>query len=406
MPTKLTSRFVSSLRPPASGQRIDFDTDIPGFGVRTTAAGAKSWILDYRIDGRQRRLTIGRVAIGLAISNPDPEHPAPKFWNVVQARLEAAKLRHDIDMGRDPLGERQDTRNAPTIGELADEFMTKHVQRKRRSTTADSYQGLIDQHIKPALGNRKVAALKHDEIDRWHGKISEDTPYRANRALAVLSKMMSFAGRPDNPCRGIERAPEDKRSRYATSEELKALLTALAGAHDRTLAKAVLLLALTGARRGELLDAKWAQFDMVRGVWSKPASSTKQKKAHTVPLSSSALAVIASMEHSGLELFPGGVEANKHRLRGCWEQALADAGITGLRLHDLRHTFASVLASQPGASLPLIGAMLGHGSAATTHRYAHLFDDPQRAAAERVGAFMEAVATGKQAEVVNLKVSK
>ncbi len=395
MKKRLTDRYVSGLKPPASGHHIWFDSDIPGFGVRITSAGYRAWVLDYRIDGRQRRYTLGKG----------------KAWSAKQARLEATRLRREVDLGRDPMGEREAARKAPTVAELADRFMAEYVRPKRRASTADSYQGLVNQHITQALGKRRVDSLTHAEVDAWHQKIAKNTPYRANRALAVLSKMLSLACtqwemRTDNPCKGIERSPEDKRSRYANSDELRDLLTALASAEDRQMAKAALLLALTGARRSEVLNANWAQFDMARGTWTKPASTTKQNKAHSVPLSTAALAVLASLARAGPELFSGGSAKNRHPLRDCWERARLEAGCPDLRLHDLRHTFASVLASQPGASLPLIGAMLGHSTPSTTHRYAHLFDDPQRAAAERVGQFIEAAATGKQAEVINLKAAK
>jgi integrase len=252
--------------------------------------------------------------------------------------------------------------------------------------------------------------------------------------LALVSKMFSLAikwgWRTDNPCRGVERFPEAKRARYLAPEELKRLTEALAAYPDDCAAKAkarglladgqararmigqrgadaVRLLLLTGARRGEVLGARWDQIDLERGVWSKPGSTTKQKTEHIAPLSAAAVTLLKQLkdrapkgENGALAspfVFASG-EGHMYELNDEWRAIREAAKLPDLRLHDLRHSFASLLASG-GASLPMIGALLGHSNPNTTSRYAHLFSDPLRKLADEVGH----VVTGtKPAEVVRL----
>jgi integrase len=254
----------------------------------------------------------------------------------------------------------------------------------------------------------KVASIGFPEVDAWHRKISTRAPTHANRALALLSRMFSMAIRwglrTDNPCRGIERNQENKRQRYLTGPELARLGTALSELPDQGAANAIRLLLLTGARRGELLAARWENIDLDVATWTKPGSTTKQKTAHRVPLSQAACQLLAGMREQAADdaewVFPAPRKAGPRTdIKEAWEIIRAAAGIREVRAHDLRHSFASVLASQ-GLSLPIIGALLGHATPTTTHRYAHLLDDPLRRATEAASA----VITGKSgAEVVPLK---
>jgi integrase len=224
---------------------------------------------------------------------------------------------------------------------------------------------------------------------------------------ALLSKMFALAirwgMRLDNPVKGIERHREDKRKRYATPAELARLSTALAGLRDHGAADAVRLALLTGCRRGEALAAKWADFDLERAEWTKPGSTTKQKTTHHVPLSAAAVQLLAEMRERAADgavyLFPARRTPHRLDLDDAWGALRKAAKLGDLRLHDLRHTYASILASA-GQSLPVIGALLGHASPTTTARYAHLFSDPLRAATERAAA----VITGApSAKVIPLK---
>ena len=382
MSERLSDKVVKALLPPASGNKLYYDAEIKGFAVRITAAGARAFVVNYRAAGRERRYTIG--------SFPD--------WSTAAARKEAAELKQRIDRGEDPMGERHDERAAPTVGELIDRFAADYLPKKRESTRRD-YLAMLENIVRPELGKMKVTDVRHADIDRLHRKVSERAPYRANRVAAVLSKMLSFAvkleWRDENPVKGLDRNPEERRYRYLTYDELRRLTEALANHSSRDAANAVRLLLLTGARRGEVLSATWDQFDLAVGVWTKPSSHTKQKREHRVPLSAPARQLLADMRadaerrgEASPYLFPARTgEGPVGDIKKSWAALCKAAGINGVRLHDLRHTYASVLASA-GQSLPVIGALLGHTQPSTTARYAHLFDDPLRAATERVGAIV------------------
>lgn len=390
MAEQLTDKLVKSLPAPPNGNRITYDAEVRGLGVRVTSAGAKAWVFGYRAGGIERRLTIGDASA----------------WTVRQARDRARELRRQVDGGGDPMAERHAERAAPTVNDLADRFAAEHMPRKRASTQ-DEYERLLRVHIRPALGGKRVADLRHADIEAMHRKIAASTPYAANRAVAVLSKMLSLAikweYRPDNPARGIERAPEQKRERFLTPGEIVRLSAVLAEHPERVSANAVRLLLLTGARKGETLAARWPDFDLASGgTWSKPGSTTKTARLHRVPLSGAGLALLSGMkaeadqengrrERDGLPriewVFPGVGGNHLQDLKHFWTSVCKTAGLTGVRVHDLRHTYASILASS-GLSLPVIGALLGHTQTSTTQRYAHLMDDPLRAATERAGAII------------------
>jgi integrase len=196
--------------------------------------------------------------------------------------------------------------------------------------------------------------------------------------------------RSDNPAKGIARNPETKRKRYLQGDELARLTAAIAGHRDKQAANIIRLLLLTGCRSGEALGARWDQFNLATGVWTKPASATKQKSEHVVPLSAAARQLLSELYVPGAEyVFPGRAGVG-HRvdLKRAWPEICKAAGIHGLRVHDLRHSYASMLVSG-GQTLPVIGALLGHSSPQTTARYAHLMDDPLRKATDTVGAIIE-----------------
>ena len=215
---KLTDSFVRSAKPPAGerNQVIHYDSEVKGFGVRVTRFGARAFILNYRARGVERRYTIG--------SYPD--------WRVATAREEAKRLKRLVDQGRDPMGERYEERAAPTVNDLVDRYLSEHAPRKRERSRRDD-QSMIAQWIKPELGNRKVADVRHEDIERLHRKITtRGAPTRANRVAALLSKMFALAirweMRADNPARGLERNSEEKRTRYLSGDELRRLTEALA----------------------------------------------------------------------------------------------------------------------------------------------------------------------------------
>jgi integrase len=425
VPILLDDDIVKNLAAPARGNAVTYDSEVKGFGCRVTAAGARSFILNYRTrDGRERRFTIGQ---------------APG-WKVKAARKEAGDIKAGIRIGRDPLaaleGERQVRREEAaqaTMDTLCDRFEALHLPKLRGPSVRD-YKSIIKLYIRPELGKLKVRDVTHAHVERLHRKVSQRAATRANRTVAVLSKMFSFAAKTPatddidppvpmrldgaNPAKGIDRNPEGKRDRYLDEAERTALMKALAGLEDKQAASIIRLLVLTGARKGELMAARWSDFDLLGKTWTKPGATTKQKTLHHVPLSPPA-AQLLHLIHDDMVaaakakneappndgyVFPGRKKGQPHRIeiKRAWTDVCVAAkmvkahpaknakgeDITVMkptaRVHDLRHTYASILASS-GLSLPIIGALLGHTQPSTTQRYSHLLTDALRLATEVVG---------------------
>jgi integrase len=384
MTDKLSAGQIKKLPAPKTGNKIYYDAEVRGLGVRVTAAGDRAFVLNYRTwSGRERRYTIGSV----------------KEWPLKAARDEAKELKRKIERGIDPLAEIHADRDAPTIADLCARFEEEYLPKKRVPTQRD-YKAIIKNRILPRLKHLKVAEIEFTDIDALHRKITKDgAPYLANRTVAVLSRMFSLAikwkYRADNPAKGIERNQEDRRERYLSSDELARLSEALKKYPDQQAANILRLLMLTGARSGEVRAMRWA--DIRDGIWTKPAASTKQKATHRVPLSAPAQQLLSELEAEADKdaefVFPGRYGGHRIEIKGAWEYLRKAARIKDARIHDLRHTYASLLASS-GHSLPIIGRLLGHTQAATTQRYAHLADDPLKAATERVGAIVTGVNKG------------
>jgi integrase len=387
MATKLSDKIVRDLPAPATGNKVYYDSEVTGFGIRVTAAGARSFVLNYRTKlGRERRFTIGKF--------PD--------WTVAAARAHARELGKQIDQGQDPLAEIQAGREAPSVADLCTRFIEEHLPKKRPGTQAH-YRSIINNYILPDLKNLKVAEVTFSDIDGLHRKLTRrGVQTHANRAVALLSVMFGLAirwkMRTDNPAKGIERNQETKRQRYLSSDELARLTEALADHPDTQAANIIRMLLLTGSRTGEVLSAQWGQFDLDAGIWTKPGATTKQKTEHRVPLSAPARQLLVELKSTAESefVFPGLGGDHRTRPRKAWVELCKAAGISGVHVHDLRHTYASVLVSS-GLSLPVIGALLGHTQPGTTARYAHLQDDPLRKATETAGAII----TGRPAAEVH-----
>jgi integrase len=377
MTERLTDRMIKALPLPEKGYRIVYDGDVKGFGVRLTAAGARAFTVEYRLSGAVRRVTIG--------SFPD--------WSAAAARERAREIKREADLGRDHNAERQAERMAPTVRDLWVRYEADHLPAKAPRAALDD-RLMFRDYILPAFGTTKVGDLTPADIDALHRSVSEHGRVRANRVLEVLRKALALAirwgWRTDNPASGVRRNPEQPRHRYLTEDELKRLGEALNHSRSQGSADAIRLLLLTGARRGEVLGATWDQFDLAAGVWIKPSAHTKQRRLHRVPLSTAAVELLRHRrgQTSGTFVFPGAEPDHPLTdLKSAWRVVCRRAGLEDVRIHDLRHTYASVLASH-GISLPTIGALLGHTQAQTTHRYAHLFDDPLRVATERVATVL------------------
>jgi integrase len=392
---KLDADFIRKLELPEKGAKTYWDSDpkLTGFGIRVYASGVKSFFINYRIGGRERRYTIG---------------PFPR-WSVAAARERALELRKLIDQGGDPAGDKRERRDAPTIQDLTDRYLEEHAPKKALSAKARANDErrmleLIGSHLGK---HSKVADIHGGDIANMHRRISESPgrggkprPKRANRVLSIASKMFSLSLVPQagentpwrnaamgNPCKGIARNHEQGRERFFGPNELTRISDALA-AYDGPAADCIKLVMLTGCRPAEAMKAEWTEFDAEPGYWIKPSAHTKQRRVHKLPLSPAALELIARLRErrkGGKWLFPGD-RPGEHlaAIWYCWARVRERAELsTDARIYDLRHTFASVGAGG-GLSLPIIGRLLGHTQPGTTQRYAHLADDPLRQAAEKI----------------------
>jgi integrase len=407
--THLTDRSIRALHTPTAGAVITYDADLPGFGIRVTAKGVRSFVLNYVVHGHERRITIGRFPI----------------WSTTAAREEARALRRRVDARVDPLDEKMTERQAakaaraaPTIQDLFERYAAEHLPRKAARSAADD-RSMWQQLVLPRLGSMKVEAVQPADIDALHTHVSATRPVRANRVVEVVRKAFNLAirwgWRTDNPAAGVHRNHEERRARYLLGPEIIRLSEALGEHPERTSANAIRMLMLTGARRGEVLGARWDNFNLNTGIWIKPSAQTKQRTEHRVPLSAPAIELLKSIKGAATSpyVFPGAEGQPLTDVKRTWLAVCRKAGLAEqvakrsrsgkivrdkngrplmvwratARIHDLRHTYASILASE-GLSLPVIGALLGHTQPATTARYAHLLDDPLRAATERVGAVM------------------
>jgi integrase len=407
----ISKRAIDALKwnPPGPPQQFLWDTAMRGFGAYVLASGLKVYVVQFRRAGRSQRVKIG---------SHGPLTPD-------QARDKAKRLLGRIADGADPNAEKRDHRAARTVNAIADEFLTDHIGELRKRKTAIEYRRLIDRHVGPVLGSTPMREVKRADLAGLRAALRQ-TPIVANRVLAVFGSMWSYAAKigevetDANPVRGIERYREHRRERFLTSEELTRLGDALRLAQtaglpwqgeygskhivkeenrrtvlDPFAAAAIRLLILTGARLREILHARWRHVDFERGILFLPDSKTGRKPVY---LSAAAQAVLASLPRidGNPYIVPGAKEgAPRSDLAKPWAAVRRAAKLEGTRLHDLRHSFASVGA---GASLglPIIGKLLGHTHAATTHRYAHLDADPMRRAVETIGATISAALDGKQ----------
>ncbi len=320
------------------------------------------------------------------------------------ARAEAKRTLGLVAAGKDPAGARAEAKVAPTVAELADRFLSEHAAAKRKASTAREYRRLLEHVVLPAIGKKRVADVTRQEVARLH-HARRETPTEGNRALAAMSTMFNMAERwglrPDgsNPCRHVEKYPQRRRERFLSAEELARLGDALAG-YDGSpyCVAAVKLLVFTGARLGEVLGLQLAWVDFERGEARLPGSKTGAKTLHLPPPALEVLALLPRIEGNPHVIVGAKAGAALVNLEKPWRAIRKAAGLDDVRLHDLRHAFASIAASS-GLGLPIIGKMLGHSQPATTARYAHLANDPVKAAAAAVaGKIAAAMGGGKGGE--------
>ena len=362
-------------------EAIFWDRDLPGFGVRVYPSGTKTFVVQSRGEGRSRRLTIGR-------------HGA---ITADEARERAARLIARIKSWDDPA---PPARVRVTVAEFAERYLAEHVAIRCKPGTQVLYRAAVRQYIVPALGETPVSAVRREQVAALHHSLRE-TSYAANRAVHLLARILDAAEeeglRPrgaGNPCRSIEKFRERPHERFLSEDELRRLgrvLEAAAGGGggaSPAAVAAIRLLVLTGCRRSEILGLRWEHVDLASGELRLPDSKTG---ARLVPLSPAAAEVITELPRTpGNPWVISGRKAGAplRNLQYPWEILRARAGLDDVRIHDLRHSFAS-RALALGESLSMIGELLGHRRARTTARYAHLALDSVKTSASRVAGSIE-----------------
>jgi len=381
---KLTMRTVEILRNRATvKEHVVWDSDLPRFGLRLRVEGKATYIVKFRNGhGAQRKLTLGDARV------LTPE----------EARTLARRSLASVAYGNDPVEERTTRLHAPSMADLCDRYLADHAKRHKKPSSVRDDQAFIRRFVRPMLGHLKVDQVSRAEVARLHAAMT-DTPVHANRLLTLLSKMFNLAilwgWRTDerNPARFVQRYREHKRERYLTPDELQRLGQALALRENRkgrteSIVPLIRLLVLTGARLGEIMLAKWDWVDWNAGLLRLPDSKTGAK---TIVLSGPALTVLRAIpRREGQPYVVAGKKPGRPLVNPSkpWNRIRKRAGLDGVKLHDLRHTFASA-AVGTGLSLPIVGKLLGHSQASTTQRYAHLHDDPLRRAAEATACVLD-----------------
>ena len=374
---KITKRAVDQLQGDGT-EKFYWDDDLPGFGVRIRSSGRKYYVAQFRADGRMRRITLGR-------------HGAVPTET---ARRRAMAAISEAKGGGDPAAARDARRKAPTMKQLGKRFLEDYVPDHCKPSTAYEYGRSVKLFVEPRIGKRKVRDIKRSDIAELHHALRE-TPYQANRTLGVLSKMFSMAEvwgwRPDgsNPCLHIKRYKEEKRERFLSAEEFARLGQVLDetlqdGSETRSAVVAIRLLMLTGCRLSEIQKLRWEHVDLEAGELRLPDTKTGGR---AVPLAPSAVRLLESLPRDEENPWViAGRKPGSHLtdLQHPWRRIRARAELYDVRIHDLRHSFAS-RALALGEGLPMIGKLLGHTQVQTTARYAHLARDTVKASAARIG---------------------
>jgi integrase len=374
--TKLTKRLVESIKPDTKKTLIFWDVELKGFGVVVLPSGRRTYCIQYRNQNRVKK----RLKIGIH-----------GHITAEEARMLAKKKLNLVTNGEDPVAVKKEKDALPLIHDLSHDYLERYAPRKRpRSIIED--KKLLKNIILPEFGNQKVKYINRRDIESLHLRL-ENTPTQANRVLALLSKMMTLAlawgWRDDHPVKGVERYQEEKRDRWLDTKELAQLWKSLERYPTHPQAFAIKILLLTGARKNEVLQSTWDQFDFDQGVWTKSSHLTKQKKREHLPLSEQTIQILFNLKtlncNESVYLFPDPTGDKPIRdIKRFWEKIIKQAKLENIRIHDLRHTHASYSVSS-GLSLSIVGKLLGHTQVSTTQRYAHLADQPLRQATSFFG---------------------
>jgi integrase len=413
---KLTKRVVDAAAP-QNDRYFVWDSELKGFALRVSKGGTKTYILRYRPRGLGRAAPRRFMVLGRhGAITPD------------EARAQAKTILGAVAVGQDPAQDRSQATKAMAAAELVEIFIAEHVRAKRKPRTAEGYAAVLNKYFVPKFGKRAAERISSTEIAQLHLSLRE-RPYQANRLLAIVASMYGFAARrgivpkDTNPVQGVERFRESSRERYLGADDLKRLGETLRLAerdgipwkldisrsrskhlvrdeNQRTVFPSEVILAFrlllfTGARLREILNLEWRHVDLDRGLILLPDSKTGAK---TLVMSAPVADLLRHQVRTGPYVIPG-VNPDRPRsdLKKPWAAIQRHAGLEGVRIHDLRHTFASIGA---GASLglPIVGKLLGHSQPATTARYAHLDADPLRRASNLIGSHLAAALAGDSSE--------
>ena len=374
---KLTKRTVETLAILAKDY-ITFDAELAGFGIRVMPSGKRFFLVQYRRHGRTRRVMIGQFGIITA----------------EQARREATRMLGDVrGAAGDPAAQRDLERQATTMKQLGERFLKQHVAIRCKSSTKREYKRSVELFLDPFFANQRVRSVTPANVAELHCSLSH-IPYQANRTLGVLSKMMNLAetwglrDKHSNPCEDIERYPERKRERFLSSGELRALGQALQAAEADDVESfyaiaAFRLLLLTGCRLSEIQTLKWDHVDLDQMESRLPDSKTGAKTVHLGHATVDLLRALPRVSGNPYVIVGKKEKAHLADLQRPWRRIRNSAGLGDVRIHDLRHTFASG-GLLVGEGLSMIGKLLGHTQVQTTARYAHLVSDPMKKAANKI----------------------
>lgn len=384
---------IDRLPRPESGRPIVYDSHTPGFAVRLTPNGVRTFVLYRKIGGRPQIITIGRF---------------PTI-SVKQARQIAEEMNGAIAHGDNPQEVKREKREELTLGDLFDDYKKKHGQVHLRPVTLKEYEGLYDRSLKP-WANRKLSEITRRDVQNLHMQTGRNRgPYSANRLLALVHLLFNQAGyrESDNPAKGVRRFHEVKRKRFLQPDELPLLFQAMNADPDSAIRDYVLLSLLTGARKGNVLTAKWVEIDLDAATWTIPGDKAKGHEPMEIPLHEEAVTLLEARKElvgDSPFVFPGpGKHGHIINVQKPWKRILKRAGIADLRLHDLRRSLGSWQAAR-GASLTVIGKSLGHRNVTTTAIYSRLNLDPVRESVN--GAVNDMLAAGRvkePAKVVEFK---
>ena len=357
--------------------QIIWDTELKRFGARWGARGS-TYFITPRVDGHQRWITLGRHGVLTA----------------AEARAKARHLLAEADFGGDPTRARRAGQSIPNFAEFAAAWLTTHAKAKRKASTHHEYQRIINFYLKPRLGKVRLDRITRSDVLDLHAQLA-GTPYQANRAIAVLSSMMSFAegvghrAQYSNPCRGVERFKERRRKRPLTMKELAALwahLTKIEPDTNPYIIGAIRLLLLTGMRREEVLTLKRVYLNAAAGELRLPDTKTGPR---TIILSGAASAVIDTLPQLDDNPFVFvGLKRGQRlvNISDTWREIRSTLGFPDVRLHDLRHTVGTLLAQY--APIVVVRDALGHNDVTTTNGYSHTAESDVRLALERLSAIL------------------